>query len=256
MKNPFILRLLFVSVLGAPQIVHAQCPGEDAEPAMTVKVKNGTTLFVCGFEDRDVPGSKGKRAFSDFAVYYELGAKEEQGDKSGVDKISPPPPVAGTSSPAGAVKGAPPNSAANGTPTVFDSLKAFASDPNETYWLKAVPGKGLEMEELWFFSEKPTPALKQEITCTAEACMPSAQKCILKMKPNSFPKALPEFRKRAAAGTLKDDGEELIDQIFAQAFLGDRAAKGFYAAQPANLDPSLVESFTANKKKLEVGCKK
>ena len=240
-------------------ISFAQCPGEDTEPAMSVKVKNGTTLFVCGFEDREVPGTKGKRAFSDFGVFYELAAKEEPGDKADgeLKPVSPTvSPVAGSGVPAGAVKGAPPNSAAHAVPTPFESLKAFASDPNETYWVKEIPGKGLEIEELWFFSERPTPALKQEITCTADACTATAQKCILKMKPNPFPKALAEFKKRTAAVTLKDDGEELIDQIFAQAFLGDRAAKDFYATQPANLDPALVEAFTTNQKKLAVGCKK
>lgn len=254
LKSAGVIILLLVSNVLVSESVLAQCPGEDPEPAMTVKVKNGTTLFVCGFEDREVPGSKDKRAFSDFAVYYELGAKEVPGDTTGMTASTPP--VAGTGAPAGAAKGAPPNSAGNATPTPFDSLKAFASDPNETYWIKQIPGKGLELEELWFFSEKPTPALKQEVTCTADSCGTSAQKCILKMKSNSFPKALANFRKRSAAGTLTDDGEELIDQIFAQAFLGDRAAKDFYATQPANLDPSLVEAFTANKKKLEVGCKR
>lgn len=242
-----LFKFLACSVLLLSLRAQAQCPGEDAEPAMTVKVTNGTTLFVCGFEDRDVPGTKGKRAFSDFAVYYELGAREES------DKAAP---VAGTSSPAGAAKGAPPNSAGNGVPSAADSPKAFSSDPNETYWVKEVKGKGLELEELWFFSEKPTPALRQEITCGADACSASEQKCILKMKPNSFPKALPEFKKRMAAGTLKDDGEELIDQIFVQAFLGDKAAKEFYAAAPANLDPTLVEAFSTNQKKLAIGCKR
>jgi hypothetical protein len=240
--------IIFLSLI-FPALAWAQCPGEDAEPAMTVKVKDGTTLFVCGFEDRDVPGAKGKRAFSDFAVYYELGAKEES-----EAKVSPPPPVAGTSVPAGASKGAPPNSAANGTS--FDAPKAFASDANETYWVKAIPGKGLEVEELWFFTDRPTPALKQEITCTADACAPGPAKCILKMKPNPFPKALAQFKKRSAAGTLKDDGEELLDQIFAQAFLGDKAAKEFYASTPAKLDPALNEAFTTNQKKLAAGCKR
>jgi hypothetical protein len=212
----------------------AQCPGEDTEPAMSVKLKNGTTLFICGFEDREVPGTKGKRAFSDFGVFYELAAKEEPGDRPDAE-MKPISPSA---------------------PTAFESLKAFTSDPNETYWVKEIPGKGLEIEELWFFSDRPTPALKQEITCNADACNASAQKCVLKMKSNPFPKALVEFKRRLAAKTLKDDGEELIDQIFAQAFLGDRAAKDFYVSPPANLDPALVEAFTTNQKKLAVGCKK
>ncbi len=254
MKNPLMISFKAVAIIlcaGALLPVFAQCPGEDPEPAMTVKTSNGTTLFVCGFEDRDVAGSKGKRAFSDFAVYYELSAKEEAGEK-----IAPPPPIPPAGAPAKPAKGAPPNSAAAVPATVFDSLKAFASTPNETYWIKQIPGKGLELEELWFFSEKPTPALRQEITCTADTCSASPQKCILKMKANSFPKALPEFRKRSAAGSLKDDGEELIDQIFAQAFLGDAAAIEFYKAQPANLDPALIEAFTTNKKKLETGCQR
>lgn len=228
----------------------AQCPGEDSEPGLTVKLASGTTLFVCGMEDRDV-SVKGKKAFSDFTVLYELGAAEEESAA-----ITPPPPVAGTSVPAGAAKGAPSASAANGTPSSFDSLKAFSSDPNETYWVKAVPNKGLEIEELWFFTEKPTPAFRQEITCTKDACAAGAPKCILKMKPNPFPKALRDFKRRLAAGTLKDDGEELLDQIFAQAFTGNKEAKEFYAAAPAKLDPELSETFTANQKKLAAGCYK
>ncbi len=242
------MRNIIFALLVFCHFASAQCPGEDSEPALSVKLKDGTTLFVCGVEDRDI-STKQKKAFDDFTVYYELGAKENVDEK-----LAPPPPVAGTSVPAGAAKGAPPQSAAHGSS--FDSLKAFTSNPNETYWVKPLGDRGLEVEELWFFTEKPTPALKQEITCENNVCSASAPKCILKMKPNPFPKALAEFKRRSAANSLKDDGEELLDQIFAQAFLGNKEAKDFYANPPAKLDPALNEAFMANQKKLSIGCQK
>lgn len=205
MKSLLWLVLLFAVPLWA------QCPGEDAEPAISVKTGTGPTIFLCGFEDREV-SRKGKRAFADFTVYYS-------------------------------------------TPKQTTPQKVFSSEPSETYWVKAIPNKAMQFEELWFFSEKPQPAIRREVTCNAGSCQVSDPKCVLKMKSKPFPKALAEFQKRSAEGSLKDDGEDLIDQIFAEAFTGDKAAKEFYAKEPAGLDPALLEAFSTNRKKLEQGCK-
>jgi len=209
MKSLLLSPLFVLSLLSAPAM--ALCPGEDPEPSLSLKTEAGPTVFICGFEDREVVSPKGKRAFSDFTVYF--------------------------------------NSAKQPAAQII-----FTTDAADTYWAKMIPKKGLELEELWFFSEKPQPALSREITCSADSCQISEAKCVLKMKTNPFPKALPEFQKRSAAGTLKDDGEDLIDQIFAQAFMGDKAAKEFYAKDPVGLSPALLEAFTANRKKLEQGC--
>ena len=191
----------------------AQCPGEDAEPAILLKTKAGPSLFVCGFEDRDVSVGKDKRAFSEFTIYSTLPDKPE-------------------------------------------TVKVFTSEGGETYWLKQNPANGFEIQELWFFSDKPQPAFRMEVRCTATECVKTESKCILKMKQNPFPKALAEFHKRAAQGKLEEDGEDLIDQIFAQAFTGDKAAKDFYAKKPADLDSELEEAYLTNQKKLAAGCKR
>lgn len=205
------IMVIFGLLLSLP-VSAQQCPGDDPEPAMTVKTKEGLTVFLCGFEDRDVPGSAGKRAFSEFEVYYSSPKDEE-------------------------------------------AKKIFTSESSETYWVRAEPGKGLSLEELWFFSDKPQSAFRRDVICNRETCSLSEAKCILKMKKNPFPKALGEFRKRLAAGNLGEEGEDLIDQIFAQAFLGDKAAIDFYGKFPEKLDPSLQEAFSSNKKKLDTGCK-
>jgi hypothetical protein len=202
----FILLLL-------PFQVHAQnCPSDDSEAAVTVKTKAGPTVFVCGFEDREVPRQKGKRAFSDFDVYF----KSEK------------------------------------NPT---ATKIFTAEEDETYWVSAQAEKGVQLEELWFFNDKPQSALHREITCTAETCTLSAEKCVFKMKSNPFPKALAQFQSKAKEGKLQDNGEELLDQIFAQAIKGDKAAKDFYASKPSGLDKALTEVFETNHKKLKQGCK-
>ncbi|HMN69785.1 MAG TPA: hypothetical protein PKC28_14675 [Bdellovibrionales bacterium] len=136
-------------------------------------------------------------------------------------------------------------------------VQVFTAEENETYWAKALPGKGIELEELWFFSEKPQPAVVRTITCKDEACTVSEPKCVFKMKKNPFPKALKDFETRHKAGTLGEDGEELIDQIFAQAVTGDKGARAFYEtpAAPVNLGTELKHVYEANKKKLSEACK-
>ncbi len=128
--------------------------------------------------------------------------------------------------------------------------KVFSSEVAETYWAKPVAGKGLELEEVWFFSEQPKPALAREITCTAENCTISVPKCVFSMKSNPFPAALGEFEKKKKENDLSEYGEELLDQIWAQALLGDKVAQEFYAGSVSGLDENLTEVFNSNKKKL------
>lgn len=183
------------------------CPGADSEPAMSVKTEAGPTLSLCGFEDHEVVSPTGKRAFSEFTIYYITATNKEP-------------------------------------------QKLFSSEVAETFWAKATEGKGLELEEVWFFSEQPKPALWREITCEAEKCSLSEAKCVFAMKPNPFPKALADFENKKKAKTLEEDGEELLDQIWAQALLGDKAAQAFYQGATTGLDENLTEVFESNKKKL------
>lgn len=137
------------------------------------------------------------------------------------------------------------------TPTNKTPQKLFVSELAETFWAKPVEGKGLELEEVWFFSEQPRAAIWREITCEAESCKMSDAKCVFQMKNNPFPKALSEFqKKRKNAKDLEEEGEELLDQIWAQALLGDTAAQAFYLTDATGLDENLSEVFASNKKKL------
>jgi hypothetical protein len=129
---------------------------------------------------------------------------------------------------------------------IKQDTKIFASEPSETYWVKS-DSKGLQLEQLWFFSDKPQPALRRRVDCTAESCALSSATCILKLKRNPYPKALARFKK----GALGDDGEDILDQIWAQALAGDAAAVKFYASKPADLEPGLSEVFDTNQKKLQ-----
>lgn len=185
-----------------------KCPGQDDEPAMAVPTEAGPTLVVCGFEDHEVVSPTGKRAFSDFVVYYVTATNKEP-------------------------------------------QKLFNSEIAETFWLRGNTGKGVEMEEVWFFSEQPKPALWREITCEAESCKVSDAKCVFQMKSNPFPKALADFeKKRKNPKKLEEDGEELLDQIWAQALLGDKGAQTFYQGEATGFDENLTEVFASNKKKL------
>ncbi len=120
----------------------------------------------------------------------------------------------------------------------------------ETFWAKPLEGKGIELEEVWFFAEQPKPALWRDITCQAESCALGLPKCVFQMKANPFPKALTEFEQKKKKKDLAEDGEELLDQIWAQALLGDKPAQTFYAGMLDGLDENLSEVFDSNKKKL------
>jgi len=184
-----------------------KCPGQDSEPALSVKTEAGPILALCGFEDHEVVSPTGKRAFSEFTIYYTTATNKEP-------------------------------------------QKLFTSEVAETFWAKPTEGKGLELEEVWFFSEQPKPALWREITCEAESCKLSDPKCVFSMKPNPFPKALADFEKKRKTKAIEEEGEELLDQIWAQALLGDKPAQTFYQGAATGLDENLTEVFESNKKKL------
>ncbi len=204
MRRGFLLiTFLFIS---SPSWAE-KCPGADEEPALSVTTTAGPTLILCGFEDHEVQSPQGKRAFSEFTVYF--------------------------------------TTAANKVPQ-----KLFTSQVAETFWAKALEGKGLELEEVWFFADQPKPALWREISCTADSCSLSLAKCVFQMKSNPFPKALADFKSKKEKKELSEDGEELLDQIWAQALLGDSAAQSFYVGTVDGLDENLSEVFDSNKKKL------
>lgn len=184
-----------------------KCPGADEEPALSVTTKEGPTLILCGFEDHEVQSPQGKRAFSEFTVYFTTNSNKEP-------------------------------------------RKLFASEVAETFWARPTDGKGLELEEVWFFADQPKPALWRDVTCQAESCTLSEPKCVFQMKPNPFPKALADFELKKKKKELTEDGEELLDQIWAQALLGDKPAQAFYAGTVDGLDENLTEVFDSNKKKL------
>jgi hypothetical protein len=138
-------------------------------------------------------------------------------------------------------------------PNKPEPQKLFTADLADTYWVRVLDrGRGLELEELWFFSEKPQPALSRTITCEGESCKLSPARCIFKIKPNSYPKALAKLEEERKKGKFDEDGEELLDQIFAQALTGDEKAKAFYAAKMLDgFDEAMIEAFTANQKKIQ-----
>jgi hypothetical protein len=132
----------------------------------------------------------------------------------------------------------------------------WKSDEGDSYFVRVNGERGLEVEELWFFTEKPTAVTRREVTCTADACAVSEPKCIYKAKAKAYPKALANFNKKLKENKLKDDGEELLDQIFAQALGGDKDSKAFYEKAPAGLTPDLIDVFESNKKDLSLSCPK
>jgi hypothetical protein len=134
-------------------------------------------------------------------------------------------------------------------PGAKDAQKVFAStEPSDTYWAKASGGKGLELEELWFFDEKPNPAITRSVTCTAQGCQASQPKCVLRLKKNHHPKALADLQKKLQAPG--EQAEDLLDQVWEQALAGDAAAQKFYESKPDGLDKSLVEEFTGDQQRL------
>lgn len=135
-------------------------------------------------------------------------------------------------------------------------VKVFDAEDDETYYVRVNGERGLEVEELWFFNDKPIPAVRREITCVGDVCTASEPKCIYKLNKNAFPKAVATFTKKAKEGKLKEDGEELLDQIFVQTLAGDKAAKAFYEKPHEGLSPELIDVFETNKKKLSLVCPK
>lgn len=129
--------------------------------------------------------------------------------------------------------------------------KIFSSEMSDTYWIQPKGESSLEIEELWFFANKPQGALARQVTCSAETCTVSGARCIFKIKANSYPKALAKFEAEKKKGKFDEDGEELLDQIFAQALTGDAKALQFYEkAPPDGLDAAMAEAFQTNHKKL------
>lgn len=204
-------RLLFTAIVLFAARAHSEvCPGADDEPALKVKTAAGPSIVVCGQEDRELEGEAGRA--KDKKTFSEF--------------------------------------------TVYSWLKdakepsrVFSSENTDTYWAKPVANKSLELEELWFFDEKPQPAIARSVTCTATACEISAPKCVFKMKRNRYPKALAEMKKLGK--TPSERGEELLEQIWAQALTGDKAAQDFFAHPPMNLNEELAEDFGIFKLKLQ-----
>lgn len=135
-------------------------------------------------------------------------------------------------------------------------VKVYSAEDDETYFVRVNGERGLEIDELWFFNDKPAPAVRREITCVGDVCSASEPKCIYKVKKNPFPKAVATFSKKMKDGKIKEDGEELLDQIFVQTLAGDKAAKAFYEKPPEGLTPELIVILEANKKKLNLVCPK
>ncbi|MBX3020290.1 MAG: hypothetical protein KF799_01330 [Bdellovibrionales bacterium] len=129
-----------------------------------------------------------------------------------------------------------------------EPAKVFAADPIDTYWARVVEDKGLELEEVWFFADKPQAALTRQVTCTPAACEVSVATCVLKLKKNPHPKALASFQKKIPHG---DVAENLLEDIWAQALTGDKNAQDFFATAPKGLSAELTEDFNTFKAKLQ-----
>lgn len=133
-----------------------------------------------------------------------------------------------------------------------DPQRVYSSEGGDTHWARALPGGALELEELWFFADKPHPAIARTFTCDAQGCQASATKCVLTLKKNVFPKSLATLEKRLKKKeNVGEDGEDLLDEVWAQALTGDPKALAFYEAEPpAGLDSTLTEVFAGNRVKL------
>jgi hypothetical protein len=135
-----------------------------------------------------------------------------------------------------------------------EPVKVYASEGGDTHWAHVTSGQTLEVEELWFFADKPHPAVAREITCTAEGCRLEQQKCVLALKKNMFPKALPTLLRRLKSKKpVGEDAEDLLDEVWAQALSGDAKATAFYDAPvPPELDSTLSEVFAGNLIKIKL----
>ncbi|NJL25575.1 MAG: hypothetical protein HC902_10655 [Calothrix sp. SM1_5_4] len=126
----------------------------------------------------------------------------------------------------------------------------FSAGGTDTFWIKSVPGKGFELEELWSFDDTPRPAIWREVTCEAGKCAPSPGKCVLKLKRNPFPKALSALQARLNSKSPDESDEALMDQVWAQALSGDKEAQAFFERRPAGFDAALTEAYDSIRGKL------
>lgn len=124
--------------------------------------------------------------------------------------------------------------------------EVFASDVDVLYTVS----KDMKIVEQWTIGESLAPAVERGITCTKDKCQVAAPKCAWKMKKNPFPKALAALKK----GAKDEEGEDLLDQVLAQAIGGDKAALEFFA-HPPKFDASLADSFAHDKQNLELARK-
>lgn len=132
--------------------------------------------------------------------------------------------------------------------------KIFASEGGDTHWARVDDKGTLELEELWFFADRPHPAIERAISCADGACRVAATKCVLLLKRGIFPKSLATLEKRLKnKKPVGEDGEDLLDEVWAAALSGDKKALAFYEAEPAaGLDSTLVEVFNGNRAKLKL----
>ena len=133
-----------------------------------------------------------------------------------------------------------------------DPQRVYASEGGDTHWARVVPAGSLELEELWFFADKPHPAIERGIACDDQGCRVAATKCVLILKKNIFPKSLPTLEKRLKSKKpVGEDGEDLLDEVWAQALTGDKKALAFYEGEPpVGLDQTLIEVLSGNRVKL------
>ena len=135
-----------------------------------------------------------------------------------------------------------------------EPVKVYGSEGGDTHWAHVTSGHTLQLEELWFFADKPHAAVAREITCTAEGCRLEKQTCVLALKKNMFPKALPTLSRRLKSKKpVGEDAEDLLDEVWAQALSGDPKATAFYDAPvPPELDSTLSEVFNGNLIKIKL----
>lgn len=135
------------------------------------------------------------------------------------------------------------------TPKLKAPEVVYTSEIGSLFWVKP-EDNGMEMTELWFFSDDPVPAIVSHLVCEAETCKVTAAKCILDLKKNPYPKALPKYLKDIK--NIGNEGEDLLDQIFAQALAGDKAALKFYQKAPKGMDTRLTDVYESDQHKLKV----
>ena len=132
--------------------------------------------------------------------------------------------------------------------------KVYASEGGDTHWASVTPDHALLLEELWIFADKPHAAVARPVKCAADGCHVERQTCVLNIKKNIFPKALPTLTRRLKMKKpVGEDAEDLLDEVWAQALTGDPKATAFYDAPvPPELDSTLSEVFAGNLIKLKL----